>query len=193
MKDPYKILGVSPNASDKEIKEAYRKLAVKYHPDNNIDNPLADLAEEKMKEVNEAYEEINRIRAGGSSGSGSSHSSSYSGSSEFAEVRRCINSGDILRAEQLLNGIPSSNRNAEWNFLMGCVLLKQGNMFDAQRYINNACYMDPSNSEYANMKYNLQRSATYGRGPYNTTNPGQCDMCDICAAFACFDCLCDCI
>ena len=58
MTDPYKVLGVSPNASDDEIKAAYRQLAKKYHPDNYANNPLADLAEEKMREINEAYDMI---------------------------------------------------------------------------------------------------------------------------------------
>ena len=58
MNDPYQILGVSENASDEEIKKAYRELARKYHPDNYHDNPLADLAQEKMKEINAAYEQI---------------------------------------------------------------------------------------------------------------------------------------
>ena len=68
MNDPYSILGVDPNASDDEIKRAYRELARKYHPDNYQNNPLADLAEEKMKEVNEAYEAINKMRPGGGGG-----------------------------------------------------------------------------------------------------------------------------
>ena len=55
MRDPYSVLGVDQNASDEEIKKAYRELARKYHPDNYQNNPLADLAEEKMKEINEAY------------------------------------------------------------------------------------------------------------------------------------------
>ena len=64
MKDPYKVLGVSPNASDEDIKNAYRALARKYHPDNYAaDNPLSELATEKMKEINEAYDEIQRGRA----------------------------------------------------------------------------------------------------------------------------------
>ena len=62
MKDPYSILGVSKNATDDEIKNAYRELARKYHPDNYTDNPLSDLAGEKMKEINEAYDAImNRL------------------------------------------------------------------------------------------------------------------------------------
>ena len=65
MNDPYSILGVSPNASDDEVKRAYRELARKYHPDNYQDNPLADLAQEKMKEINKAYDFITKTRSGG--------------------------------------------------------------------------------------------------------------------------------
>ena len=57
MKDPYSVLGVSQNATDEEIKKAYREQARKYHPDNYANNPLSDLAEEKMQEINEAYDE----------------------------------------------------------------------------------------------------------------------------------------
>ncbi len=70
MRDPYSVLGVKPDASDQEIKKAYRELARKYHPDNYVDNPLADLAEEKMKEVNEAYEAIQKQRSGGGGSGG---------------------------------------------------------------------------------------------------------------------------
>ena len=75
MNDPYQILGVSENASDEEIKKAYRELARKYHPDNYHDNPLADLAQEKMKEINAAYEQITKERASGKRGSGAGGSS----------------------------------------------------------------------------------------------------------------------
>ena len=65
MKDPYKVLGVPPDASDDEIKKAYRALARKYHPDNYNGSDLADLAEEKMKEVNEAYDAVKKMRETG--------------------------------------------------------------------------------------------------------------------------------
>ena len=65
MNNPYEVLGVSENASDEEIKAAYRKLAKKYHPDNYADSPLADVAEQKMKEINEAFDTINQLREKG--------------------------------------------------------------------------------------------------------------------------------
>ena len=81
MNDPYQILGVPETASDEEIKKAYRDLARKYHPDNYHDNPLADLAQEKMKEINAAYEQITKERASGRrSGGGSSY---YGGGASY--------------------------------------------------------------------------------------------------------------
>ena len=69
MKNPYEILGVSPTATDDEVKQAWRALARKYHPDKYRDSDLADLASEKMKEINAAYEEIQKMRASGGSSS----------------------------------------------------------------------------------------------------------------------------
>ena len=133
MNDPYQTLGVSENASDEEIKKAYRDLARKYHPDNYHDNPLADLAQEKMKEINAAYEEINRRRSGGNRTSGGSYGGyqqqygQYQGrssSSVLQQVRIAIQSGDLSRAEALLANY--SDHNAEWNFLRGAVLFSRG-------------------------------------------------------------------
>ena len=148
-KDPYKVLGVKPTDSDDTIKEAYRKLARKYHPDKYAENDLKELAEEKMKEVNAAYEEIQKMRQGGSSSNGyNSGNNSYNGGYNYSNIRRNINTGNIGAAEAELNSINAGDRGAEWHYLMGCVLIKKGYYVDAQRMINTACNMDPTNSEY---------------------------------------------
>lgn len=195
MKTPYQILGVSPDASDEEIKRAYRDLARKYHPDKYVDSDLADLAGEKMKEINAAYEEIQKMR----SGKGSSNSSftgnpgsTGSGDARYANVRHLINRNQIFEAERILNSIPREEQNAEWHFLMGCVLLKRGYHLDAQRLFEQACAMDPQNSEYRMAKERLQQQFTgYGRG-YNTAS-SSVGTCDICAGLMCADCCCECM
>ena len=68
--DPYKVLGVTPQTSDDDVKRAYRELARKYHPDNYVNNPLADLAETRMKEINEAYDMIMNERRNPAGGIG---------------------------------------------------------------------------------------------------------------------------
>lgn len=68
MRDPYQVLGIPSTATDEEVKKAYRNLARKYHPDNYHDNPLEDLAQERMKEINEAYETIRNQRKAAQSG-----------------------------------------------------------------------------------------------------------------------------
>jgi molecular chaperone DnaJ len=122
MKNPYEVLGVAPTATDEEVKKAYRDLARKYHPDKYRDSDLADLAGEKMKEVNAAYEEIQKMRAGGTKGrtqnndprySGNPGASSTTGDARFAEVRRLINNNEILQAEQILRSMPAAMQNAE--------------------------------------------------------------------------------
>ena len=207
MKDPYQVLGVAPTASDEELKKAYRELARKYHPDNYQDNPLADLAQEKMKEINEAYDTVTKTRAeggsytGGYSGSSGQTSSGYTGysysgasgsSSAYAQVRSAINSGMINRAEQLLAAMP--NHDAEWNFLMGAVAYRRGWLDNARSYYETACRMAPGNLEYRqalNMMQNAGANNVYRQSGYNTV--GDCDGCDICTSLMCADCLCRCM
>lgn len=196
MNDPYKTLGVSQDATDAEIKKAYRELAKKYHPDSYVDNPLSDLVEEKMKEINDAYDTIQKERAGGTQKNSSrydEYASSGSYSQNYNRIRTLINESRYSEAEILLDSTAQSARDAEWNFLKGCVLLQRGYYFDAQRYIETACYMDPSNAEYNAAKDRVRAGAnSYGRQYKTSTRSGGCSTCDICSGLLCADCLCEC-
>ena len=204
MTDPYKVLGVSPTESDDGVKRAYLALARKYHPDKYTNTDLADLASEKMKEVNAAYEEIQNIRKSGSQsstqggaqgggyGQGYSQSSGQGGSAAFAEIRRLINSGLIDEAERRLTSMGIPERNAEWKFLMGCVAVRRMRFADAEMHFNNACNEDPYNTEYRMARDNLRsRTAGYGGG-YRTGGVGG-SGCDCCTSLICADCCCECM
>ncbi|MBQ7821955.1 MAG: J domain-containing protein [Clostridia bacterium] len=189
MKDPYKVLNVPRTATDDEIKKAYRELARKYHPDNYAGNPLADLVQEKMKEVNEAYDQIQRERASGSRGGASSAGSGTN--SGFVHIRSMINMGRYSEAELMIDAVAQSDRNAEWNYLKGVVLIKRGWYIDAQKYLEAACYMDPDNAEYKNALNNLRNTAASYGGGYRSSS-GSVSPCDICMNLICADCLCEC-
>lgn len=193
-KDPYKVLGVNPNATDDEIKNAYRALARKYHPDKYSDSDLKDLADEKMKEINAAYEEIQKMRQGKSSGNtGYNSSSSYDGRYNYSNIRRNINSGNVGAAEAELNSVDAGDRAAEWHYLMGCVFVKKGFYNDAARMFDIACNMDPSNGEYRAAKNQMRGNAGAYGGGYNTHNGGGFSACDMCQCLICSDCCCECM
>ncbi len=191
MKDPYSVLGVSRNATDDEIKKAYRELARKYHPDNYVNNPLSDLVEEKMKDINEAYDAIQKERASGSSSKNSGYYQSTA-SGEYAHVRQLINESKYSDAELILDSVSAKDRNAEWHFLKGCVLIKRGWYYDARKYLETACYMDPSNGEYRSVLARLKQSTGAYGGSYRTSSGGGTSACDICTGLLCADCLCEC-
>lgn len=202
MNNPYEVLGVSENATDEEIKKAYRKLAKQYHPDNYADNPLKDLASEKMKTINEAYDTIQKMRASGSRSSSYSggYNNNYSGGNSyandtpFARVRRLINSGRIGEAEVILGGLGQSERNAEWHFLMGMIYYRKGWLQDARNEVNIACSMDPYNREYRMFQQRMGEGAY--SSPYagrNTNTTVDCSPCTVCNALMCADCCCECM
>ena len=208
MSDPYKVLGVSPNATDEQVKSAYRELARKYHPDNYVNNPLADLAQEKMKEINEAYEQIQSQRKAGRSrgfqNSGSQQSAyqsynsgSYRQASSFADIRRLLQQNRIIEAEELLKGTPLNQRTAEWYFLMGNIHYSRGWLDEAYNHFSKACSMEPGNPEYRNafnqLAFQRNTGHAYG-GNYSGGYGGTaCSGCDICTTLFCADCCCECM
>lgn len=215
MTDPYQVLGVSPEASDDEIKKAYRDLARKYHPDNYRNNPLSDLASEKMKEINQAYDTITKQRSnaaprpgggpygsgtyrpggayGGSYSSGQStgwqqQSAGYTGANAalFQRVRESINTGRIDQAQQILDTV--SDRGAEWHFLMGSVYYRKGWVDEAEKYYRIAVNMDPQNMEYRQALSFVGSGATIFRRSSNV--PGT--NCNACTTMMCMNMLCSC-
>ena len=174
----------------------YKRQAKKYHPDNYTDSPLADVAEQKMKEINEAYDMINQMRQKGK-GTGSTGSSSYnanSSSSQFYNVRIYIQRGLLDQADQILENTAQSMRTAEWHYLKGMIAYRRGWSEQAFSYFTTACNMDPNNTEYRAALNNMQNQRAYNYGGYTQTNPNATgsSFCDVCAGMMCANCLCDC-
>lgn len=209
MTDPYKVLGVFPEASDAEIKKVYRELAKKYHPDNYHDNPLGELATEKMKQINEAYDQIQKMRAAGSSshssgssygggyssyGANSARSSSSGGSrADLRRIRELISAGNYSEAAIICDSVSQSMRNAEWHYLKALIYLRQGSYNNAVAMLRIAVDMDPGNAEYQRL-YNtlVQNQNRYGGfAPDRSGNYG-CSLCDVCSGLMCADCMCEC-
>ena len=195
--DPYKVLGVSPSASDEEIQKAYRKLVKKYHPDVN---PGDENAERKMREINAAYDHIKNIREGKASGSygntGSSQTSggyygNYGGFSwedifgqaygsfsqqqneatnELTAARNYINSGHYREALNVLNSVNPAERNARWYYFHALANYRLGNKIEAMNSAQQAVRMEPNNVEYQQLVQRLQSGGTTYR-QYSSTIP----------------------
>ncbi len=163
MQDPYKVLGLSPNASDEEVKQAYRRLAKQYHPDRN---PGDAAAAKKMQEINAAYEQIkNPEKAqpqGGSYGGYNSYGGygSYYGGYGQSYQRAQEADGDSYqraaynyirygRYREALNVLGSCpERNARWYYLSALANNGVGNQVTALEHIKRAVSMEPDNQEY---------------------------------------------
>lgn len=195
MRDPYQVLGVPSTATDDEVKKAYRDLARKYHPDNYHDNPLADLAQERMKEINEAYEEVQSQRKaarqgggytggsyggyGGSYGGAGYGNAGYgagygAGASRLQRVRAAITQGNLNLAEELLNA--QTDHDAEWNYLKGAICTRRGWLDEARRYYQTAVQMAPDNAEYQRALDMAEgRQNAYRPNGYGSVTTGSCD------------------
>lgn len=156
MRDPYEVLGVDRNASDDEIKTAYRKLAKKYHPDVN---PGDATAAEKMNEVNAAYDVIRNgtVDQYGQNGpyggyqqysGGYGSYGSYAGSSQYQAAIHYINNRQFQQALNVLESIPVNARDGEWFFLSANANYGLGNHITAVDHAERAVSMDPGNLQY---------------------------------------------
>ena len=187
MSNPYSVLGVPENASDDEVKKAYRRLSRKYHPDTNINNPNREAAEEKFKEVQEAYQQITDIRNGKSSSYGRGFSRDNNGGSntfkdfnfggfgsysEFNQRRQasadetadekyltaaCYYISEGLNEEALKILVQIKTRNARWYFLSAVANLNVGNNIIAENHAAQAVKMAPYNMEYREFYLKIQK------------------------------------
>lgn len=170
--DPYKVLGVSPNATDDEIKQAYRRLAKQYHPDRNPGDPVAA---KKMQEVNAAYEQIKnpeaykRTSQSGYGGygydpfGGAWQQHSYTGDRYQQAAYQYILYGRYAEALNILNSNASS-KDARWYYLSALANDGLGNQVTALEHIRRAVSMEPGNAEYLQTLEQIQNGgAAYRR------------------------------
>lgn len=198
MTDPWKVLGVKQNSSDEEVKRAYRNLVKKYHPDRFQDAAAKELANEKLKEINEAYEAITSGGArGSSSGSGAGFGDfTAAGSQAFRQVRTHLQMRQVDEAERILDQM--NERNAEWHFLRGVCYSYRGWYAMARENVAQAVNMEPANAEYraalnqidgGAMNYQ-QYSSPFNRGRGGVGGTGM-STCDMCTCALCGDCCCE--
>lgn len=192
MGNPYSVLGVSPSATDDEIKKAYRNLSRKYHPDANVNNPNKAQAEERFKEIQTAYDQIMKERQQGYSyGSGSYGRSSYGSYGGFGQAGHngaYRNTADSIELQAAANYIANrcyrealnvlsgiSEKNARWYYYSAIANAGIGNNVTAKEHAAMAVRMEPSNMEYRQLQQQLEfggnwyqhASADYGR-PYTS-------------------------
>lgn len=217
--DPYKVLGIEPTATDEEVKKAYRKLSRKYHPDANVNNPHPEVAEEKFKQVQFAYDQIMKMRERGSTGYGGTGygQSSYGGFGGFGgfgsyggfggqrtnssdnmsedDLRlqaalNYVNSGHYKEAMNILNSL--SQRTAKWYYVHAAASYGLGNQAQALDSAKKAVDMEPSNYQYQQLLQRLQG----GGGWYQTTGTGygrsQSGMDDMCCNLLLWNLCCGC-
>lgn len=209
MFDPYSVLGVSRDASDEEIKKAYRKLSRKYHPDANINNPNKEQAEEKFKEIQQAYDQIMKEREYGSSYGGGNNYGSYGDFGDFGgfggfggtrnsanngyqdeeAVRRqaasnYINSGHYREAMNVLSGL--KQRGGEWYYLSALANMGLGNNVNALNDIHEAVRQDPNNMQYRMAQQRMEGGGTWyqqQQNPFGGMPSADSDYCmKICLA-----------
>lgn len=210
------MLGVSQNATEDEVKAAYRKLVKKYHPDQYKGTDYEATANEKLKQINEAYDMIKNGRTSNNSyyNNQSQQGAQYgnyrytynAGQQGYGyqnvtieqllqQVRALLSTGRYFEAEILLKS--TNVRNAEWYFLMGNVYWFRGWQLEAKKYYAQACNMDPANEEYRaafnRVNTNSYASGSGYRDPRYARARSNDDICDCCCKLWALDTLCECM
>ena len=199
--DPYRVLGLRPDASDEEVKRAYRALAKKYHPDMN---PGDAHAAQRMNEINAAYDQIKNPqpqRVTYRQNSQDPFSEWYrqrtyqQGSSDpIMSAHRWILVGEYMQALQVLNSVPQQQRTAQWYYLAAICNTNIGNRVLGYEQINRACAMDPNNLQYQQTKQQIESQGRVYHQTQQNFHFGSVDMskacCGLCAAYNLAGCLC---
>lgn len=166
MGNPYDVLGISPGATDEEIKKAYRALSRKYHPDANVNNPNREQAEEHFKEIQQAYNQImqEKQQGGGAfSGFGSARYGGYGRQSqEEPQMQAAANylaNRCYQEAMNVLNHI--SNHTARWYYYCAITHAGLGNNMTARECAEQAVRLEPSNIEYRQLMQQLNFGGTW--------------------------------
>ncbi len=197
MRDPYEVLGIPRTATEEEIKKAYKALSRKYHPDANINNPRKEEAEERFKEIQQAYQQIMKERTEGCGYQGSSSSGGYGGTyrdfggfggysntgtgyeedSHLRAAGNYVRNGYYKEARTVLDGMEESTRSARWYYYSALAHAGLGNQVSALEHARRAQALEPDNWDYSNLVYQFenggtwyrQRQYTYGQ-PYTGGN-----------------------
>ncbi len=194
--DPYKVLGLSPGASKEEVKKAYRNLSRRYHPDANVNNPNKEQAEEKFKEIQQAYKMIMDDRGGYQTGGFASSGQGRTQSEEAMHLQAAANfiqNRRFSEALHVLEGI--SNRSAQWYFLSAMANKGVGNDAIAMDHLDRAIRMDPNNMQYQQYKQYMQSGMDWymqmGQPFGGTQDMGHTDFCTkLCFTMLCCNMCC---
>lgn len=205
MINPYQVLGVSPSASDEEIKKAYRNLSRKYHPDANINNPNRAQAEEKFKEVQQAYDQIMKEKQQGSYGSSygnaggygyySGGRTSYQREEESTQMRAAWNyivNRHFAEALHVLNDIPFGERSARWYYYSAVANQGAGNNIRAMEDAKRAVEMEPSNMEYRQFLQHLEYGGTWYTNMGSNYDRPYASAGNWCLSMLCLNMFCNC-